>query len=81
MFREMPVPTIFVLGFSTGFLNGCLCLMDCVFGLRCQDIGEIELEEERKKKANVFQCLREILILALILGFRLGKWRCLLTLV
>ena len=24
----------FVSGFSTGFLKGCLCLMDCVFGLR-----------------------------------------------
>ena len=75
-FREMSVSIISVSGFSTGFLKGCLCLMDRVFSLRRQDIGEIE-QGERKKEANVFQCLREILILA----FRLGKWRCLLTLV
>ena len=72
----MSVSVISVLGFSIGFLKGCLCLMDCVFGLRRRDIGEIE-QEERKKEADVFKCLREILILA----FQLGKWRCLLTLV
>ena len=72
----MPISVISVSGFSTGFLKRCLCLMDRVFGLRCRDIGEIE-QGERKKKTDVFQCLREILILA----FRLGKWRCLLTLV
>ena len=66
----MSIPAISVSGFSTGFLKGCLCLMDRVFGLRRRDIGEIE-QGERKKEVDVFQCLREILIL----GFRLGKWR------
>ena len=37
-FREMPIPAISVLGFNTGFLKGCLCLMDPVFGLRRRDI-------------------------------------------
>ena len=37
-FREMPVPAISVSGFSTGFLKGCLCLMDLDFGLRRRDI-------------------------------------------
>ncbi|KAM3696627.1 hypothetical protein ACJW30_06G054900 [Castanea mollissima] len=37
-FRDMPVPAISVSGFSTGFLRGCLCLMDRDFGLRRRDI-------------------------------------------
>ncbi|KAK7848032.1 F-box/kelch-repeat protein At3g06240 [Quercus suber] len=37
-FREMPVPANSVSGFSTGFLKGCLCLMDLDFGLRRRDI-------------------------------------------
>ncbi|KAL4619413.1 hypothetical protein ACB092_06G077700 [Castanea dentata] len=37
-FRDMPVPAISVSGFSTGFLKGCLCLMDRDFGLRRRDI-------------------------------------------
>ena len=38
MFREMPVLAISVSGFSTGFLDGCLCLMDNAFGRRHRDL-------------------------------------------
>ena len=38
MFREMSVLAISVSGFSTGFLDGCLCLMDSAFGRRHRDL-------------------------------------------
>ncbi|KAK4547228.1 hypothetical protein RGQ29_032842 [Quercus rubra] len=38
MFREMSVLAISVSGFSTRFLDGCLCLMDSAFGRRHRDL-------------------------------------------